>query len=168
MTKTLIVDALIEEAQKATGLEKFDSETFREGLGILCADVNAGDRPEPCVDRMRSDLVAALASRLKTTDYLAKRPELLSRPIEKPVFVFGIPRTGTTMISNLLATAPGRGRSIWNKASEPLIRPAASLAPTSYCVVLVGAKISPALMTGSPPAVSGATAPGSKPCMRLA
>jgi hypothetical protein len=120
MAKPLIVDALIESAAAATGLDRFDSESFREGLGILCADVNAQDRPEPCVERLRGELVKALAGRLVTTAYLAKRPELLQRPIEKPVFVFGVPRTGTTMLSNLLACDPARRSPLTWEIDEPV------------------------------------------------
>jgi LPS sulfotransferase NodH len=29
-------------------------------------------------------------------------------PVERPVLVFGVPRTGTTLLSNLLATDPAR------------------------------------------------------------
>jgi hypothetical protein len=120
MTKPLVVDQLIEDAQRATGLERFDSESFREGLGILVADINAGDRPEQLVDRFKADLVAALAGRLKTTAYLDSRPELLARPIERPVFVFGVPRTGTTMVSNLLAADPARRSPLTWEIDDPV------------------------------------------------
>ena len=48
----------------------------------------------------------SLSNRLKTTAYLDAHPELKSRPIKRPVFVLGIPRTGTTLLSNLLAADP--------------------------------------------------------------
>lgn len=121
MTRPLVIDQLIEEAQAATGLERFDSESFREGLGVLIADINAdSERPEPLVERFRADLVKALAGRLKTTDYLARRPELLERPIEKPVFVFGVPRTGTTLLSNLLAADPARRSPLTWEIDDPV------------------------------------------------
>lgn len=120
MTKVLVVDALIEEAQRATGLDRFDSESFREGLEILVKDVNDGNRPDPCVDRMEADILKVLRDRLKSTDYLARNPELLTRPIERPVFVFGIPRTGTTMISNLLAADPARRSPLTWEIEDPV------------------------------------------------
>jgi hypothetical protein len=49
MASELVVDELIEEAQRRTGLERFDRETFREGLGILVSDINRDERPEPLV-----------------------------------------------------------------------------------------------------------------------
>lgn len=124
MALQLSVDALIEEAQKNSGLEKFDSQSFREGLGVLVDDINAGirsgDRPEAGVERFKNDLVTALERRLKTTAYLDSRPELLARPIEKPVFVFGVPRTGTTLMSNLLAADPGRRSPLTWEIDDPV------------------------------------------------
>jgi hypothetical protein len=102
----LVVDELIEEAQRRTGLQRFDRETFREGLEILVSDINRDERPEPLVQRTREVLLKALTDRLKTTAYLDGRPELLERPIKRPIFVFGVPRTGTTLLSNLLAADP--------------------------------------------------------------
>ncbi len=120
MAETVNVAQMIEEAQAATGLERFDSDSFREGLGILADDINHSDRAAPLVDRFRADLVTALGQRLKTTAYLEARPELLARPIERPVFVLGIPRTGTTMVSNLLAADPARRSPLTWEIDDPV------------------------------------------------
>jgi hypothetical protein len=67
--------------------------------------------------------VTALAARLKTTAYLEHRSELLERPIERPVFVFGIPRTGTTLVSNLLAADPARRSPLTWEIDDPVPPP---------------------------------------------
>jgi hypothetical protein len=108
MSRPLNADELIEQAQRTTGLEAFDSESFREGLEIFLADVNADPRPDALVQKLAEVVVDSLANRLRITDYLEARPELLDRPIERPVFVMGIPRTGTTLLNNLLAADPAR------------------------------------------------------------
>lgn len=113
-------DALVERARKATGLERFDSDSYREGLDVLVADINRSGRPAPLVEQFADDLVIAMSTRLKVTDYLDKRPELLTRPIEKPVFVFGVPRTGTTLLSNLLAADPARRSPLTWEIDEPV------------------------------------------------
>jgi Sulfotransferase family len=118
-----IADELIEAAQKATGLENFDSESFREGLEVLLADANQVDYPEVGIARWRSSLIGALSTRLKTTAYLKQRPELLKRPVERPVFVFGIPRTGTTLLSNLLAADPARRSPLTWEIDDPIPPP---------------------------------------------
>ena len=120
MGALLAADALIEEAMARTGLDRFDSNSFREGLDILLADANAGDLSDGGHARMHSSVVDLLAGRLKTTDYLAKHPELLERPIERPVFVFGIPRTGTTLLSNLLACDPARRSPLTWEIDDPV------------------------------------------------
>jgi hypothetical protein len=123
MARELVTEELIEEAQRSTCLERFDRETFREGLGILVSDINRSDRPEPLVQRVRELLVKALADRLRTTAYLESRPDLLQRPIKRPIFVFGIPRTGTTLLSNLLATDPAHRSPLTWEIDEPIPPP---------------------------------------------
>jgi hypothetical protein len=126
MASELVVDELIEEAQRRTGLERFDRETFREGLGILVSDINRDERPEPLVERTREVLIKALIDRLKATAYLEGRPELLERPIKRPVFVFGIPRTGTTLLSNLLAADPAHRSPLTWEIDDPVPPPTAA------------------------------------------
>ncbi|MCJ1961661.1 sulfotransferase family protein [Novosphingobium mangrovi (ex Hu et al. 2023)] len=115
----LNVDQLIETACFRTGREDFGSDSFREGLEILVADINADDRPAPLVERFRGDLVQNLALRLKTIDYHKAHPEISARAIEKPVFVFGIPRTGTTLLSNLLNADPARRSALTWEIEDP-------------------------------------------------
>ncbi len=123
MSQMLVSDALIEQAMTTTGLDRFDSTSYREGLDVLLADYNSYDHPEPLIERMRGGLVQSLVDRLKTTDYLAKRPELLTRPVERPLFVFGMPRTGTTLLSNLLACDPARRSALTWEIEQPVPPP---------------------------------------------
>jgi hypothetical protein len=123
MRQQLVTEELIDDARRRTGLERFDRETFREGLEILVADINRSERPEPLLQRVREGLVKALVDRLKTTAYLESRPELLSRAIKRPVFVFGIPRTGTTLLSNLLAADPAHRSPLTWEIDDPVPPP---------------------------------------------
>jgi hypothetical protein len=120
MAHKFVADELIDAARKATGLQRFDSDSFREGLGILLADASQLDYPPAGIERLTGAIVGALATRLKTTAYLEQRPELLERPINKPVFVFGIPRTGTTLLSNLLAADPARRSALTWEIDDPV------------------------------------------------
>lgn len=124
MVDQLSVDALIDDARAQTGLEDFGGDSFREGLGLLVEDINEGiargERSESGVTRCRNDFTKALSDRLRIIDYLNARPELLARPIEKPVFVFGVPRTGTTLVSNLLAADPARRSPLTWEIDEPV------------------------------------------------
>ena len=123
MAQTFNADELIDAARKATGMERFDSESFREGLGVLLADANRVSYPDMGVQRFRGAIIGALATRLKTTAYLEQRPELLKQPIRRPLFVFGIPRTGTTLLNNLLAADPARRSPLSWEIDDPVPPP---------------------------------------------
>lgn len=123
MSQQLIAEQLIELAHQATGLHRFDNDSYREGLDILIADLNKNERVEQAHQRLVGDLVRALSNRLKVTEYLEQRPELLERSIEKPVFVFGVPRTGTTLLSNLLAADPARRSPLTWEIDDPVPPP---------------------------------------------
>jgi hypothetical protein len=124
MADQLSPDALVEQAIKATGLDDFGGNSYREGLEILVADVNAGHakgwHSDAGVARVAHDSTLYLTNRLKVEDYLKRHPELLERPIERPVFVMGVPRTGTTLMSNLLAADPARRSPLTWEIDDPV------------------------------------------------
>ena len=116
----LKTDQVVEEARRRTGLDRFDAETFRESLGILLSDWNKQETSEAAAARFREAIVTALATRLHVHAYLEQRPQLLNRPITRPVFVFGIPRTGTTLLNNLLAADPARRSPLSWEIDQPV------------------------------------------------
>ena len=102
-------ETLIAVATEQTGLSDFGDPSFREGLDVLLAALNNEAKlTEVGLGRVGGSITATLANRLQVEDYLAKHPELLDAPVEKPTFVFGLPRTGTTLAINLLAADPAR------------------------------------------------------------
>lgn len=124
MTDQLVADALIEQAMKETGLDSFDAETYREGLDVFVEDFNDGialGRYIPSgIQRAKDDTLHYLRTRLKIADHLKKNPELLERKIERPVFVMGMARTGTTLMSNLLAADPARRSPLTWEIDDPV------------------------------------------------
>ncbi len=120
MGETIIADALVDTAVTQTGLTDFGGESWREGLSVLLGDVNKQAMSEAGHARMGASLAKILVDRLVVTDYLKQRPDLLARPVERPVFVFGIPRTGTTLLSNLLACDPARRSPLTWEIDEPV------------------------------------------------
>ena len=108
MPRNYTSDELIERAQRETGLTTFDSDSFREGLDIYIKDYNTNERSDEFNERNAAYVVKSLSDRLKLADYIRQRPEVLDERIERPVFVFGMPRTGTTLMNNLLAADPHR------------------------------------------------------------
>jgi len=82
--------------------------SFVEGLEVLCAGVNAcanaTDAGRRSIERQAA---GHLANRLAVEQYLTQHPALLEGAIEAPIFVLGTPRTGTTLMVNLLAQDAG-------------------------------------------------------------
>jgi hypothetical protein len=103
------VTQLIAAARAQTGLNDLGDDAILEGLNVLVDALNSeANLSEAGYQRMQGTLVSTLANRLRIEGHLAKNPELLERPIEKPMFVFGLPRTGTTLVINLLNEDPAR------------------------------------------------------------
>jgi hypothetical protein len=105
----LDVEEIRNAATQLTGLSKVSDDAVYVGLNTFVDSLNA-EAPlnEGGWERVRGVLVNTLANRLRVDDYLAHHPELLERPVEKPLFVFGLPRTGTTLTINLLNADPAR------------------------------------------------------------
>jgi len=70
------------------------------------SDINRDERPEPLVERTREAFIKALSDRLKTTAYLAGRPELLGARSNGPFSCSVFRGPATTLLSNLLAADP--------------------------------------------------------------
>jgi Sulfotransferase family len=121
----LSVDAVLEEAVAATGLSDFGPDDFKERLGIQLAEMDA-DPERTGLGRlvMFGDCARYARNRLRIQDLLTRHPEILDIPLEKPVIVVGLPRSGTTHLVNLLA-ADQRFRSmpLW-ESLEPVPDPA--------------------------------------------
>ena len=101
----LSVDAVCAAAVEQTGLDDFGPDDFRERLAVQLDEMN--DDPERTgLGRMLmfGDCVRYASNRLRIRDLLERHPEILDIPIEKPVIVIGLPRSGTTNLVNLLAS----------------------------------------------------------------
>ena len=124
MAQPLVAEAIVEQAHKNTGVDAFDCDSWREGFEIFVEDFNDGIAKglylDTGIERVRGDCVHYLSNRLKVWNYLQQNPELLDRPIERPVFVLGIPRTGTTLLSNLLAADPARRSPLEWEIDDPI------------------------------------------------
>ena len=123
--KTLDVDlnrdSIMQEARNNTGLDDFGADDFIERLDILLDQW----RNDPNLNQlgrgsMRGLMVKHLSTRLLAHDTWKKHPEILDIPIEKPIIVLGLPRSGTTHLLNLMA-ADSRFRSLplW-ESYEPI------------------------------------------------
>jgi hypothetical protein len=102
-------DDILKIAAGRTGLTEVESDSWREGLEIIIDEVNTSPGFTPAGrERILDDAVNALGRRLQIHDYVQTHPEVLDVPVERPLIVLGMPRTGTTVISYLLAQDPAR------------------------------------------------------------
>jgi len=103
------VETIIANARAATGLEDLGDPSQLEGLPVLVKASNEEARlTERGAAMWEQSITSYLSNRMKVVDYAKQHPELLEVPIDKPTFVFGLPRTGTTMTINLLSADPAR------------------------------------------------------------
>jgi len=120
----LTVDAVCEAAVARTGLVDFGPDDFRDRLGVQLAEMDA-DEERTGLGRMLmfADCTRYAVNRLRIEHLLRRHPEIGDLPIEKPVIVIGLPRSGTTNLVNLLA-ADTRFRSmpLW-ESYEPVPDP---------------------------------------------
>jgi Sulfotransferase family len=104
---TFDADELEDGARAATGLEDFGSSYYREGLERIVAALNTeADLNDIGRIIQHATISNALIQRLKIEDTYAAHPEIDQQVVGGPVFVIGLPRTGTTALSQLVAADP--------------------------------------------------------------
>lgn len=97
------VDDLIGVAEQQSGLADFGGDAYREGLAHLVADVaGPAQLTADGAGIVESLIVQMLVHRLQVVDWAAAHPEVTAAEVERPLFVLGPPRTGTTLLSGLL------------------------------------------------------------------
>lgn len=69
---------------------------------------------------LRSRIVRLLRNRLSLTDLIRRYPEISSVPIERPLIVVGMPRSGTTHLVNLIARDPRRRSLPYWESQQPI------------------------------------------------
>ncbi len=100
-------DELIDEAKSVTGLADFGGDAFRAGLEILVRSLRTEARLNAKGDvALHQMIVGKLAQRLQVEDWYARHPEIDAEVITEPLFGLGLPRTGSTALSILLALDP--------------------------------------------------------------
>ena len=109
-------------ATKITGLADFGAGDYLDGLAVLL-DSYARDAGLTAKGTRvtRALLRGALVARLLSEAAWAQHPGYADVAIERPVFVTGLPRTGTTALHRLLTADPAnQGLEVWlTEAPQP-------------------------------------------------
>ncbi len=101
----LTAEQVLERAMAETGLSDFGAETgFRERLAVTLQSLYE-DKGLTRGGRINilQGAVRVMANRLRIEDLVKRHPEILEIPIEKPIFIAGLPRSGTTHLVNWLS-----------------------------------------------------------------
>jgi hypothetical protein len=115
---SLSEESLLRAARRATGLTDFGPGAFRRGLHRLLESLECDAALTP-IGRLfaRGQIVGLLATRLRLLEHRKRNPELANERVERPLFVLGLPRTGTTILYGLLAQDPAhRSPLAWEVA----------------------------------------------------
>lgn len=103
----LTTEALLDTAVTTTGLADFGDGDWREGLErLIDALTHEADLNATGTSIAEWWIGQRLANRLRVIDWVKHHPEVRRQRVERPLFVLGMLRTGTTILCELLARDP--------------------------------------------------------------
>ena len=115
LDRPLAPDALIQIAQHKTGLSDFGESPILDPLTRLL-DACSRESALSIVGRSATkwDVVRFLTNLLMVQDAALHAPGIESEPIQRPIFIAGLPRSGTTFLHRLMLTDPiNRAPTVW-------------------------------------------------------
>ena len=117
----LTVDSLLASAVARThGLSHFGDDNYRASLqALLDALASEAGLSQTGLHLLEERLVGQLVNRLVMEDYLSRYPEITRIPIDDPLVIVGLPRTGTTMLQRTLAVDPRFYSAAWWETRFP-------------------------------------------------
>ncbi len=117
-------DDIVGAATRATGLSDFGDDSHVEGLGVLLEDYASTSGLTGVGNyRMRGSLKGLLVAKLMAQQGFIANPSSVGVAIERPLFIVGLPRSGTTLLQRLLTADPShQGLEQW-LADLPQPRP---------------------------------------------
>ncbi len=112
--------SLLGAASRATGLSDFGPESFLPGLRKLLESLEA-DARLTLFGRYfaRRQLLELLTHRLQLADHRKRNPAVAEQEIRRPLFILGLPRTGTTLLYGLIAEDPAMRAPLSWEVDEP-------------------------------------------------
>jgi hypothetical protein len=135
--------SLLAAARKKTGLNDFGGAGFREGLRKLLDSLEQ-EAELSVLGRIisRTSIVDLLVNRLEMTEVHRQHPEIARGQIQRPIFVIGMPRTGTSILHELLAQDPANRTPLSWEVAKPCPPPERETYETDPRIAEVDAKLS--------------------------
>ena len=121
---SLELEKLLRQACHNTGLSDFGEEDFRQPLALLLDGLEK-EANLSLLGRIiaKTDLVRTLENRLGFVELFKQHPEIADQRIERPIFVVGPPRSGTTIFHDLLVMDPDNRVPLTWETARPLPPP---------------------------------------------
>jgi len=111
---SLDVDSILATAQRRVGLDDWGDDAFLTPMRRVAAHAERAGFSHLARVVVRQILVTAVTNRLRIEDWMRRHPEAADFPVKRPVFILGFPRTGTTLLQNLLSLDDGaRALRFW-------------------------------------------------------
>ncbi|NKY58920.1 sulfotransferase family protein [Nocardia flavorosea] len=109
------IDDLHASATKVIGLDDFGADDYRTGLSVLLESFERDAELTPFGNKVnRAFLRGALIARALSEAGWKQYPQHAEVSVERPIFVTGLPRSGTTAVHRLLTVDPGhQGLEMW-------------------------------------------------------
>ena len=100
---------------KRSGFNDFGGNEYQPALEVLAKSLDAAADLNPFTAQiMRANIIDVLQSRLSSQYFLAENPSCLDAEIVRPIFIIGMPRSGTTALHRLLvADDYNQGLEYW-------------------------------------------------------
>lgn len=117
--------AMLAAASKAAGgATDLGDDDYREGLSVLLRSYDEESRLNPFGRWMvTQQLTGLLRGRLEAQAWRKKGPAIFDAPVTRPIFILGLPRTGTTALHALVAQDPANQVLEYWLAASPKPRP---------------------------------------------
>jgi hypothetical protein len=117
---SLSVRSLMHRASKEAGLSDYGPNSFRPGLTKLMDSIESDGRLTLFGRYFaQRQMLELLSHRLQLVDYRKRHPEIADEKIRRPLFILGLPRTGTTLLYGLLAEDPANRAPLSWELDDP-------------------------------------------------
>lgn len=117
-------ERFVADAIDATGLDEFGEPTWQEGLDRYLDALVATARLNDVGVAVAADgVVNDLTNRLRIEQWRAEHPAVARQQIVRPIVVVGQPRTGTSILHDLLAQDPANRAPLTWEVERPVPAP---------------------------------------------
>lgn len=135
--------SIIKDASKRTGLSDCGGLDYQPGLQKLVYAFNH-EASLTQIGRIaaKESLVDSMVIRMQLLDYVKKHPEITEQKIEQPIFILGLPRTGTSILHAVVAEDPNNRAPLMWEMMAPFPPPTADRAKHEDTIVAMEKKSS--------------------------